>query len=221
MDREKEKEQNRKLSPAEEKRRERFERYKARMEQEGYACRDLTVGLVYANVMAIVLSVPFIILYTALFIYIGKGTGRPSPLIAILAYVILIPVHEAIHGLGWSLFARGGLRSISFGFIKEYLTPYCTCSEALSKGAYFFGALAPLIILGVIPGVLAAFTGSSTLLIIGIFMTMAAGGDMTIALKLAGFRGGRETVYLDHPYRAGLVVFEKTDGNTKEKESDV
>ena len=50
--------------------------------------------------------------------------------------LLLIFVHELIHGITWAVFAKKGRKAISFGFIPQYLTPYCTCNEPLKKGEY-------------------------------------------------------------------------------------
>lgn len=68
----------------------------------------------------------------------------------------------------------------------------------------------PTIILGIIPAAIAIFNGSVTLFAIGAIMTLAGGGDLTIIMKLIMFKTrGKEVVYMDHPYQAGLVAFVK------------
>ena len=206
-------EDERRLSPAEAERKEKFDRYRERMDRAGYEYVDLTVGLVYANIMAIVLSAPFFLAFGVLFAKSRRTASSAGPLSmtgVFLAYLVRIPVHELIHGVAWSFFSPNGWRDISFGFIKKYMTPYCTCSQALKKGPYFFGALAPLFVLGIVPAVISVFTGSFPLLIFALLMIMSAGGDMTIVGKiLSGGPKGGDVRYLDHPYQAGCVAFVK------------
>ena len=98
-------------------------------------------------------------------------------------------------------------RAVSFGFIARYLTPYCTCREPLTRGTYALGGLMPALALGVLPCLAAAAAGSEWLFLLGAAMILAAGGDLTILLRLAMFRaGGREVRCLDHPCQGGLVV---------------
>lgn len=57
----------RELTPDEAQRNEYYEREKARLEQEGYKSYDLTTSVLKANVMAILLVLPFVVflhLYT-------------------------------------------------------------------------------------------------------------------------------------------------------------
>ncbi len=209
-----EKEKQRKLSAAEEKRMARFEALCAEMEAKGYQKRDLTVGIVKANVITLLLAIPICAVVILLFRLVQPEariflTGRELILWLVLFFV-LTAVHEGIHGLTWSRFSPNGFRDIDFGFMKEYLTPYCTCGAPLSRGAYVAGSLMPLIVLGLIPAVIAVFSGSALLLSLALVMILAAGGDVLIVLTLLrhGAKAGEQLIY-DHPTRAGCVVFEK------------
>lgn len=59
-----------------------------------------------------------------------------------------------------------------FGFALMFiaaillLTPYCHCDVPLSKRAYIAGALMPLIVLGILPGIVGVVIGSLSPLII-------------------------------------------------------
>ena len=210
----KEQENRRPLTKAEQLRKERFKAQKAELEAQGYRTEDLTIGLVYANVMAIVLGLPVVIILGICFFLrlnyapVNGETGLYGFLLFCVVFVILIFVHELIHGIFWSISAKNRWKSISFGFIAKYLTPYCTCSEPLGKIQYIIGAVMPTIILGIFPALAAIATGSVFLFVIGAVMIFAGGGDLTIILKLLRHKsGGKDTIYIDHPYQAGLVAF--------------
>jgi len=212
------KEKNRKLTPVEEARKNAFEILKKELYDKGYKEKNLTVGIVYANVMAFVLALPIVLCFAIPFTALhDTGTAvqmnLPAPvyLIALLVSMFaLIVAHELIHGITWSMFTSQRWKSVSFGFIAKYLTPYCTCNEPLKKGQYLLGGLMPTIVLGILPSVVALLTGSAVLLLIGAVMILSGGGDLTIALHLLCFRArGKEVLYLDHPYQVGLVAFVK------------
>lgn len=196
-------------------RKERFEEQKAELEAQGYRAEDLTIGLVYANVMALILGLPPIfVLGICYFLRIayapvgGGSAGFNGFLLFCVTFVILIFLHELIHGIFWSISAKNGWKSISFGFIVKYLTPYCTCSEPLGKRQYIIGAVMPTVILGILPALAAIATGSIFLFSTGAVMIFAGGGDLTIILKLLCHKNnGKDTIYIDHPYQAGLVAF--------------
>ncbi len=209
-------ENKRRLSKAEEKRRTVFEMKKKEFLSQGWHTADLTVGMVYANVMAILLGLPIILFLLILYLlrlFYGPESAaaswRGADFVLIFLFcLLLIFVHELIHGITWAVFAKKGRKAISFGFIPQYLTPYCTCNEPLKKGEYITGALMPALLLGFLPAAGAIVTGSAVLFCISAVMIFAGGGDLTIVLKLLRYKTeSSEALYLDHPYQAGLVVF--------------
>ena len=208
----KEKEE-RKLTRAEEERKEKFLNTKQRMEEKGYQTKELTIGIVFANVMAMILGAPLIALSFIGFIQVNgevQGVLDLHMLLLLLVFFVLIVVHELIHGATWAMFTKNHFKSISFGVVWQYLTPYCCCREVLHMWQYILGALMPTIILGIVPCVIAIISGSTFLLVLGCLMILGGGGDLTIVLKMILYRSDKkEKVFLDHPYECGMVVFEK------------
>lgn len=71
-----------------------------------------------------------------------------------------------------------------------------------------FGALAPTILLGVIPAVVGLAIDSGTWLAVGSLMIFGGGGDMAIVAKLLRFKPPtNDVLYLDHPSEGGVVAF--------------
>ena len=209
-----EKERRRELSEDERERLLRFEQLSEGMAREGYKSEELTIGIVRANVLTLLMAVPIFALGIFLFFKVNEGIGltltAPGLVLFLGLYLALVVVHELIHGLTWSIFAENHLKDIAFGFMKKYLTPYCSCKVPMGKGPYLLGALMPLILLGILPTALAIAKGSTLWLLIGLIMIVSAGGDILIAAKVIGYRGqGKETLFLDHPTQGGCVVFTK------------
>lgn len=214
MDTERKKENRRRLTHAEQKRKAAFEAREGELAAQGYAKHDLTIGLAYANVMAFVLGVPLIVVLEIAYfrrnetLSLAIQSGDAVWFLALFA--VLIVVHELIHGITWAVFAKAHWRAISFGFIAKYLTPYCTCGEPLKRYQYVIGALMPTILLGVVPCLAAVYNGSMFLFLLGAVMILGGGGDLTIVLKLLQHRTkAADVVYIDHPYQAGVVAFER------------
>lgn len=207
-------EKARALTPAEQKRLEKFEALSAEMIQNGYRRVELTVGIVKANVFAVALLIPLFLIGFVLF-YLRNdnlvgGFTSTTLLLLLPVFLALVVIHELIHGVGWAIFAAHGFKDIEFGFMKQYLTPYCTCLVPLTKGQYIFGALLPCILLGIVPMIVAILVGSLPLLLLGIVMTDSASGDILIVWKILRYRSEKnEIVYMDHPTQAGGVIFEK------------
>ena len=209
-------EETRKLSAKEQRRQDVFDETCERLIREGYKKTNLTVGIVKANIIVLLLAIPVIAVGVLLFTLKNPvSLLRPTPqgsILFIVLFVVLIVVHELIHGLTWSVFAENHFKDIDFGFMKELLTPYCTCSTPLRKSHYIMGALMPCIVLGIIPAAIGILLGSSLLFWIGIVMTLSAGGDIMIVCKVMAFKKqpeSKEILIYDHPTQAGSVIFEK------------
>ncbi len=208
-------EQNRKLSEKEQRRLAAFEATCKRYLQQGYKKTDLTIGIVKANLVVLLIAIPVVAVGMLLFAWKNSMAAPPVPQRALLLAVlilVLIVVHELIHGITWSLFTERHFKDIEFGFMKEYLTPYCTCLVPLSKKHYLLGALMPGLLLGLIPTALGILLGSPLLFWTGIVMLLSAGGDLMIVMKLLAFKKQNESTEVliyDHPTQAGSVIFEK------------
>lgn len=208
-------EKNRKLSEKEQRRLAAFEATCERYLQQGYKRTDLTIGIVKANLVALLIAIPVVSIGMLLFAWKNSMAVPLVPQRALLLAVLilmLIVVHELIHGITWSLFTERHFKDIEFGFMKEYLTPYCTCLVPLSKKHYILGALMPGLLLGLIPTALGILLGSPLLFWTGIVMLLSAGGDLMIVMKLLTFKKQNESTEVliyDHPTQAGSVIFEK------------
>ena len=122
----------------------------------------------------------------------------------------LVILHELIHGITWGIFAKNHFHSIDFGIIWSSLTPYCTCSEPLKKLEYLLGTAMPTLILGGGVAVIAVMADQFLLFLLAEVMILSGGGDFLIILKILLYRTDKkESVYCDHPYEIGFVVFEK------------
>ena len=209
-------EKDRKLSEKEQRRLAVFEKTCERFQQQGYKMTNLTIGIVNANLSVMLLAIPIVVIGVLLFIWRNPiELLRPDfqgSLLFIVLLVVLIVVHELIHGLTWSLFSEHHFKDIEFGFMKEFLTPYCTCTIPLSKSQYIWGALMPCILLGILPTALGILLGSSLWFWIGIVMILAAGGDIMIVMKVMAFKKQNESneiLVYDHPTQAGSVILER------------
>ena len=207
-------EKTRPLSPAEQRRQQSFEALSESMASQGYRRVELTVDLVKANIFAVILLIPLAVAGIGLYLLknrqLGDSFTPTGPFVFLIVLGVLIVVHELVHGLSWAVFAEHHWKNIEFGFIRQYLTPYCTCTVPLTKGQYIFGAVMPLVVLGILPMIAGILLGSMPTLFIGIIMADAAAGDILIICRILLYRSeAGSIVYIDHPTQAGGVIFEK------------
>ena len=145
----------RKLTPAEQKRKEQFALVCEEMERQGYRKIDLTIGVVKANLLALIVMLPFAVLSGAVvlsrvsFLSMAESMSPFDFLLYLLVMLLLTAVHEGIHALTWAMFGKDYWKSIRFGVIWKALTPYCTGLRPGKRGQYILGAAMPTLVLGI------------------------------------------------------------------------
>lgn len=202
------------MTQKEQKRIEKTEKIIQNLEKDGYTKTEKTVTMLTANTISLLLCAPFIALSLFLFYTKNGNTWFDLTMIelvlAIALVFIAIIVHELIHGLFMGIFAGWKWDDVEFGISLKTLTPYCTCQAPLSIGQYIVTLLMPTVILGFIPAVIAAFTGSSLLFEFSLFLILGGGGDFLITfLLLTMKKQGKEIFIIDHPNKCGFYSFSK------------
>ena len=211
----KENETPRQLTEQEEKRTAKVEAMLSELEQKGYRRQTVTISVLKANIYAILWLVPFAVLFIGLYNALGCKSGSELDnisglMIFVIILVALVFVHEGLHGITFASFAPHHFQSIEFGVIWKYLTPYCCCTEPVSRPGYVLSAFMPCLVLGIVPCVVSLCTGSVFLLVTGLIMISGAGGDLTIIAKVLAFRtGGKEALFVDHPTGIGFIAMVK------------
>ncbi len=167
-------------------------------------------------VILLLYSIPYLIVwfrpFTADLLYFFGSDARglrfmilkPYLVWGSLAFLVSIPVHELLHGLGWMIFTGKGLRSLRFGFMKTEMAPYAHWNEPLKVNAYRAGILLPALVLGVLPAFFGIMTGRAGWLIFGIVLTWAASGDLIMFWVIRKLKTG--TWVRDHPEKLGCII---------------
>ncbi len=206
------KKDNNMLTEKEKLRLDKFEKISDDMLMNKYKRQDLTIDLKKANVLSLVLFILLFVAGKALYYLVNQKLvfSDINPLSFLIIFIVLIVVHEMIHGACWVAFTHGQFKNVEFGILKPTFTPYCTCLVPLKKGQYIVGAMMPGLLLGVIPFIISIIVANPAMLIIAETMIAAAAGDMMILLKIIGYKSSAsEVMYMDHPTEAGGVIFEK------------
>ena len=140
---------------------------------------------------------PFILLYGS---YFGHAISHLSNLLAdsffsflfgmllpptlfILATILGIVLHEAIHALFFSFFLPSKFRGVEFGFNKDHGMPFVHIKEPISVLGFRIGAIMPLIILGILPAALGLYSGYLSLTAFGVLFTISASGDLLLITR--------------------------------------
>ena len=184
-----------------------------------YQKEKLTINLYWANIFSFLILVPIALIFglpyyllwiddiDALFSLWKDEISSISLLGFFLVTIFGVIIHELIHGVTWARYTDNGFKSIKFGVLWKMLTPYCHCKEPLRVKHYVMGAIAPAIILGFIPSVVAIIIGNFGLLIFGLVFTVVAAGDFLIINLLR--KENKDDFVEDHPSEAGCYIYRK------------
>lgn len=185
---------------------------------ENYNQDELTLHAGKAQLLGLFYPIPFAAIsafmfyliwgeskFISPFVYLQKFYGNFSIPILLAILFIGIILHEFINGFTWAQFASNGLKSMKYGVIWKFLTPYCHCKEPLLAKHYIIGGLMPAIILGFIPSIISIILGSYGLLLFGIFFIFAGGGDFMMVLML--LKEPANNLVQDHPTKVGCYIF--------------
>lgn len=192
-------------------------------ELENFKKEQLTIDLERANIVAVVIIIPIVLIFGLPYYLLWKPQidikqlldnlgpqGVGLGFLLMLSVMILgIVFHELIHGITWALFAKAGFKSIKFGVLWKMLTPYCHCKEPLLVRHYIIGGIAPAVILGLIPSIIAIIVGNIGLLLFGMLFTTVAGGDFLVVNLIR--KESKNSLVQDHPSEVGCFIYRKTD----------
>lgn len=172
---------------------------------------DATISFVWANVVAFFVipaaAIAFLLPYWLLGGQFAVSRNLPSLLILLLAFVGGILIHELLHGVGFVLVGKVPVTAVSFGFSWKGLAPYAHCAAPMRASAYRFAVLLPGLVLGILPGILGVILQSLGLVLWGILMTSAAGGDLAALLAIRQVPGSAWV--RDHPSKVGCQVLKE------------
>ena len=193
------------------------------MDLESFKKELLTFDLVKLNLYGFIASIPITLIYVIPFYLIWskqfsiellKKVNLNNELVEYalgysfsIVFIMLLGIfiHELIHGITFSFFAKTGFKAIKFGVIWKMLTPYCHCKEPLLVKHYIIGGIMPAFILGFLPFIYSLLFGNVFWLIFAIFFTVAAIGDFYIIYLLRN--ENKNSMVLDHPSEVGCFIY--------------
>ena len=167
-----------------------------------------TIDIYKANKLALLLFVVFALLFGLPFYLLWRpviGFSIQSIIIFLILLIIGVVIHELIHGFVFGLFAKSRFKSIKFGILWAYFTPYCHCNEPIKLKYYIIGALMPALILGFLPAIVSILNGNLMLLILGVIFISAAAGDFYVVWILR--KESMNISVLDHPSEPGCIIY--------------
>ena len=100
--------------------------------------------------------------------------------VGIIIFIISIPIHEVFHAIFFAPFQKRGFKSIKIG--RNHIAFYCETKEPIKVKHYIIGLMAPTVLLGIVPAIIAIAIGNIYLLFVGWIMTTLGAWDFMILL---------------------------------------
>jgi hypothetical protein len=119
--------------------------------------------------------------------------------------VVGVLLHEAVHAIFWKVSSGLAWSQFTFGFKWEALAPYCHAKAPMPLRPYRIGALAPAVLTGLLPWLVALWIDSAPLALLGAVLISAAIGDFYVLWLLRDVPA--EADVRDHPEKAGGIVY--------------
>ena len=171
--------------------------------------RDVSVPLsaivAKALIPSIVLTIAPLIPHVLIWGLQATTTAR-NYVLGFVAVAVLVVAHEAVHALGWMLFAGVAPKDIRFGIAWKTLSPYAHSMVAMAAGGYRVGVVLPLIVTGILPVVIGTVTNMGWLTIAGAILVSGAVGDLIVLWIIRSIPASAQVI--DHPENAGCYVVE-------------
>jgi hypothetical protein len=144
------------------------------------------VVTIVGAVLAIVFSVVGGLLVHMLPHHVHVGFDEWQAEALLVSFVLLIPIHEALHALGLRIFAGVPWRHIRFGVDWHWMAAYCACSDPITVKAFRRMALLPLWGTGAITIAAAIFFPTEWLGAFAGFTVATCVADVWTVVKLRG-----------------------------------
>lgn len=176
---------------------------------EGYSEYSFIHSDSLTDFLSAVYGIPFAAIYIILY-FLFNETIPEFDFITFIITVIFIyvttPLHELLHGLGWSIFIKNRFKSIYIYIPLGISDAYCHCVEPLDSRAYIIGSIMPFVFLSIIPVVISVLIESPLLFYLGLFNAFGCGSDIsnTISAYI-----NQDKIILDYPTDCGFTAYKK------------
>lgn len=166
--------------------------------------RDLSISpgrsVFYSFLAMPLLLLPVLALYLPFHRWLGNW---PVPVFLLSCLVVLagLPVHEALHVLGWRRWGGVPKEAVRFGANRFVL--YVACTATVPASVYRRIIVLPALALGAFPCLIAIVSGNEIVLFFGLAHLGGAVGDALILWQMRGIPG--TALVRDHGSRVGCV----------------
>lgn len=163
------------------------------------------LNMLIANILSLVMMIVPIIILEIIGINVYTSLSSGLLLISLLIYFI---IHELLHALGFSLFAKNK-KNIKFGIKLEKGVLYALCQESISKSAIVISLLLPLTLLSFIAFPISLLLKLNLLTLLSIANFGGAIGDILMFFLI--IKAPNDIEYIDYNSDIGMYLLSKND----------
>lgn len=177
---------------------------------QGWRAERHTLTAAQTYLWGILFALPFVLLAGGLYrmLLLERAVLLDHTILILLAVLaVSLPLHEALHGLGWKLAGRLGRGEVSYTFRRGL--PMCACRAVLSVKAYLSGTLLPFLVLGGGSCILLLLYPGTISVLAVLVNLILPGADLVIAWRV--LRSGASLV-ADSPDQAGFIALKRNIG---------
>ncbi len=162
-----------------------------------------------SDFLSLVYGIPFAAVYIVIYCFFNSFLPEFSFTVFILMAVLLFittPLHEFLHGLGWSIFTKNGFKNIYIYLPLGISDACCHCTEPLNYKHYIIGNIMPIIVLSIIPAFISFLTEIPVIFYFSLFNAFGCGSD--VSNTLLAYKN-RDKLILDYPTDCGFTAYKK------------
>ena len=176
---------------------------------QGWRAERYTFTAVQTYLWGILFALPFVLLAGGLyrmFLLNRAALLDHTSLILLAVIIVSVPLHEALHGLGWKLAGRLQKGDVTF-FIRGGI-PMCACRTILPAQAYLIGTLLPFFVLGAGSFLFLFLCPGTMSLLTALVNLMLPGADLAISWRVLR---SEAALIADNPDGAGFIGLVRND----------
>ncbi len=163
------------------------------------------LNMLVANILSLVMMIVPIVILEIIGINVYTSLSNGFLLISLLIYFI---IHELLHALGFSLFAKNK-KSLKFGIKLEKGVLYALCQESISKYGIIISLLLPLVLLSFVVFPISLLLKLNLLTLLSIANFGGAIGDILMFFLI--IKEPKDIEYIDYNSDIGMYLLSKND----------
>ncbi|MFJ8528216.1 DUF3267 domain-containing protein [Bacillus sp. NPDC094106] len=170
----------------------------------------VSISMVKLNIYLLILTIAMILgvgfLHVFLFKELNLTITLPIMIFLIVAMIVLICIHEALHLIGFRYIGGVPWSELAWGINLKLGVAYAHSKKPITVEHMKKALLLPLVPTGILPLVIGVVLNFPALSFLGVLLTAGCIGDLVLYQKLLKFPN--DAMVIDHPSKPQFTVYE-------------